>query len=76
MTHTRELQATFDNWPFPALLNTLSDIFFFISHISRFKSFELSGFLVLLSILFLPLASYLTFLCLIDCEIRVTILRT
>lgn len=76
MTHMRELQVTFNHRPFPALLNTLSDILSFISHISPFKFFELCGFLVLLSIPFLPLASYLTFLCLIDCEIRVTILHT
>lgn len=67
---------TFSNWPFPALLNRLRDIFSFISHISWFKFFELFGFLILLSIPFLPLANYLTFLCLIDCEIRVTILCT
>lgn len=38
--------------------------------------FYLSGFLVLLSLSFLSLANYLTFLCLSDCEITVTILCT
>lgn len=69
---------TFNNRPFLAVMNALSDIFPFIFYISWFNFFffQSSVFLVLLSIPFLLLARYLTFLCLIDCEIRVTILRT